>query len=54
MYYIKSGIECGATLEAGGDRLGSKGYFIQPTVFSDVKVSLTSNFNNVLGLINLS
>ncbi|XP_008781996.1 aldehyde dehydrogenase family 2 member B7, mitochondrial [Phoenix dactylifera] len=35
--YIKSGIDSGATLQAGGDRLGSKGYFIQPTIFSDVK-----------------
>ncbi|XP_010928601.1 aldehyde dehydrogenase family 2 member B7, mitochondrial [Elaeis guineensis] len=35
--YIKSGTDSGATLIAGGDRLGSKGYFIQPTVFADVK-----------------
>lgn len=37
--YIKHGVDSGATLQAGGDRLGSKGYYIQPTVFSDVKVS---------------
>ncbi|XP_010913576.1 aldehyde dehydrogenase family 2 member B7, mitochondrial [Elaeis guineensis] len=37
MRYIKSGVDSGATLQAGGDRLGSKGYFIQPTIFSDVK-----------------
>ena len=37
--YIKHGVESGATLQAGGDRFGSKGYYIQPTVFSDVKVS---------------
>lgn len=36
--YIRSGIESGATLETGGERLGNKGYYIQPTVFSDVKV----------------
>lgn len=35
--YIKSGTESGATLETGGDRLGSKGYYIKPTVFSNVK-----------------
>lgn len=39
--YIKSGIEGGATLETGGEQIGSKGYYIQPTVFSNVKVSLT-------------
>lgn len=38
MKYIKSGIESGATLETGGERVGNKGYYIQPTVFSDVKV----------------
>lgn len=42
--YIKSGIEGGATLEAGGERFGSKGYYIQPTVFSNVKVSIYQTF----------
>ncbi|XP_077237765.1 aldehyde dehydrogenase family 2 member B4, mitochondrial-like isoform X2 [Tasmannia lanceolata] len=37
MNYIKSGIESGATLESGGERFGDKGYYIKPTVFSDVK-----------------
>lgn len=36
--YIRSGVESGATLETGGDRLGTKGYYIQPTLFSNVKV----------------
>ena len=36
--YMKSGIESNATLECGGDRLGTRGYFIQPTVFSSVTV----------------
>ncbi|XVF54151.1 hypothetical protein PTKIN_Ptkin05aG0157500 [Pterospermum kingtungense] len=36
--YIKSGIESNATLECGGDRFGTRGYFIQPTVFSNVTV----------------
>ncbi|KAF5443168.1 hypothetical protein F2P56_035750 [Juglans regia] len=35
--YIRSGVEDGATLEAGGGRLGNKGYYIKPTVFSNVK-----------------
>ncbi|XVE67953.1 hypothetical protein DITRI_Ditri09bG0029300 [Diplodiscus trichospermus] len=35
--YIRSGIESGATLESGGEQLGSKGYYIQPTVFSNVQ-----------------
>ena len=36
--YIRSGVESGATLETGGERLGDKGYYIKPTVFSNVKV----------------
>lgn len=34
--YIESGKEQGAKLECGGSRHGSKGYFIQPTIFSNV------------------
>ena len=33
---IKSGKEQGAVLETGGERLGNVGYFIKPTVFSNV------------------
>ena len=34
---IKSGQDQGAKLECGGSRIGDKGYFVQPTVFSNVK-----------------
>lgn len=44
MRYIKSGVNSGATLESGGDRIGDKGYYIQPTIFSNVKVKKT-NYN---------
>lgn len=37
---IESGKKEGAKLECGGARHGSKGFFIQPTVFSDVKDSM--------------
>ncbi|KAK1296407.1 hypothetical protein QJS10_CPB15g00500 [Acorus calamus] len=37
MKYIRLGKDSGATLVCGGDRFGSKGYFIQPTVFADVQ-----------------
>lgn len=36
LQYIESGKKEGATLQAGGCRHGDKGYFIKPTVFSDV------------------
>jgi aldehyde dehydrogenase (NAD+) len=35
--FIDSGKREGAKLVAGGDRVGDKGYFVAPTVFSDVK-----------------
>lgn len=34
---IEIGKAQGAKLEIGGDRHGDKGFFIQPTVFSDVQ-----------------
>ncbi|KAF8036486.1 hypothetical protein BT93_C2263 [Corymbia citriodora subsp. variegata] len=35
--YIEHGKREGATLLTGGGRLGSEGYYIQPTIFTDVK-----------------
>ncbi|CCO36033.1 aldehyde dehydrogenase (NAD+) [Rhizoctonia solani AG-1 IB] len=37
MGYIESGKSQGAKVATGGGRLGNEGYFIQPTVFTDVK-----------------
>lgn len=37
MGYIEAGKTEGAKLLTGGNRLGSKGYFIEPTVFTEVK-----------------
>ena len=36
MELIDSGKKEGAKLCIGGERVGDKGYFIQPTVFADV------------------
>lgn len=35
--YIESGKKHGAKLLAGGKREGDKGFFVQPTVFTDVQ-----------------
>lgn len=35
--FVQSGISEGAKLECGGKALGLKGFFIEPTVFSNVK-----------------
>ena len=37
MELIDSGKKEGAKLCIGGERIGDKGYFIQPTVFADVE-----------------
>ena len=37
MGYIDAGKKEGAKLLTGGKRLGDRGYFIEPTVFDDVK-----------------
>lgn len=36
MSYIDAGKAAGATVETGGKRKGEKGYFIEPTIFSNV------------------
>jgi aldehyde dehydrogenase (NAD+) len=38
---IESGKKDGANLVTGGSRFGDKGFFIQPTVFADVKDDMT-------------
>ncbi|XP_052184443.1 benzaldehyde dehydrogenase, mitochondrial-like [Diospyros lotus] len=47
--YIRSGIDSGATLETGGERFGSKGYYIQPTVFSNVKDDMLIARDEIFG-----
>jgi acyl-CoA reductase-like NAD-dependent aldehyde dehydrogenase len=34
--FIQSGRDQGAKLGCGGNRFGNKGYFVEPTVFTDV------------------
>ncbi|XP_030938154.1 aldehyde dehydrogenase family 2 member B4, mitochondrial-like [Quercus lobata] len=47
--YIRAGIKSNATLECGGDRFGSKGYFIQPTVFSNVQDDMLIAQDEIFG-----
>jgi aldehyde dehydrogenase (NAD+) len=47
---IKTGIEEGATLVSGGaDAARDKGYFVQPTVFADVKNTMTIAREEIFG-----
>ena len=55
MGYIESGRDQGAKLVCGGDRVGDRGYFIQPTVFAavqdDMKISREEIFGPVMSII---
>jgi aldehyde dehydrogenase (NAD+) len=53
--YIESGQREGAKLNCGGGRVGDKGYFVEPTVFSDVqddmKIAREEIFGPVMSII---
>jgi aldehyde dehydrogenase (NAD+) len=53
--YIESGMRQGANLGCGGHRVGDKGYFVEPTVFSDVqddmKIAQEEIFGPVMSII---
>ncbi|KAF4677940.1 Aldehyde dehydrogenase [Perkinsus chesapeaki] len=49
MSYIQSGIDEGADLLCGGKRLGSKGYFIEPTVFGNVQDHMRISREEIFG-----
>lgn len=46
---IESGKNEGAKLECGGGRLGSEGYFVQPTVFSNVTEKMRIGREEIFG-----
>ncbi|KAJ0464895.1 putative aldehyde dehydrogenase domain, aldehyde/histidinol dehydrogenase [Helianthus annuus] len=47
--YIRSGVDGWATLETGGQRFGSNGYYIQPTVFSNVQDDMLIATHEIFG-----
>lgn len=49
MSYIESGKEEGATVEIGGGRHGDKGYFVQPTIFSNVRSDMKIMQEEIFG-----
>ncbi|KAI8310347.1 Aldehyde dehydrogenase [Colletotrichum sp. SAR11_59] len=49
MGYIKAGTDEGATIETGGTRHGDKGYFIQPTIFSNVRPDMKIMQEEIFG-----
>lgn len=49
MSHIQSGKDNGAKVEAGGDRHGNEGYFIQPTIFSNVSSDMKIMQEEIFG-----
>lgn len=49
MKYIDTGKQEGATVAVGGERHGDKGYFIQPTLFTDVDNKMTIAQEEIFG-----
>src|SRR5208337_545418 len=49
MNYIEAGKKDGASLLAGGNRVGNRGYFIEPTVFADVKDNMKIAQEEIFG-----
>ena len=49
MGYIEHGKAAGATVETGGARKGDKGYFIEPTIFSNVHDDMTIMQEEIFG-----
>lgn len=47
--YIEKGKSEGATVSLGGNRHGSKGYFVQPTIFTDVSDDMTIAKEEIFG-----
>ncbi|KAF8423744.1 aldehyde dehydrogenase domain-containing protein [Boletus edulis BED1] len=53
MGYIKSGKEAGAKVEAGGERQGTEGYFIQPTIFTNTSPDMKIVQEEIFGPVGV-
>jgi aldehyde dehydrogenase (NAD+) len=49
LHYVDLGEKEGATLLTGGERVGEKGFFVQPTIFDNVKDSMAIARDEIFG-----
>src|SRR5207245_929895 len=49
LYYIDKGQKEGATLMTGGQRHGTKGYYVEPTIFDNVKDNMEIARDEIFG-----
>ena len=53
MNYINSGKEAGAKVHLGGDRWGTEGYFIQPTIFTETRPDMRIVQEEIFGPVGV-
>ncbi|KAI0089758.1 aldehyde dehydrogenase [Irpex rosettiformis] len=53
MEYIDSGRQEGATVHLGGERFGKEGYYIKPTIFTDVKKDMKIVQEEIFGPVGV-
>jgi aldehyde dehydrogenase (NAD+) len=53
MDYINSGKADGATIHLGGEREGTEGYFIKPTIFTDTKPDMKIVREEIFGPVGV-
>lgn len=53
MSYIESGKQDGATVHTGGARHGNQGYFVQPTIFTNVKPEMKIFQEEIFGPVGV-
>jgi aldehyde dehydrogenase (NAD+) len=53
MSYIESGKAAGAKVEIGGERHGSEGYFIKPTIFTNADSSMKIVQEEIFGPVGV-
>lgn len=53
MGYIDSGKSEGATVHLGGERIGTEGYFIAPTIFTDTKPDMRIVKEEIFGPVGV-
>jgi aldehyde dehydrogenase (NAD+) len=49
LHYVRLGEKQGATLLTGGERVGAKGFFVQPTIFDNVKDDMAIAKDEIFG-----
>ncbi|MHC5542076.1 aldehyde dehydrogenase family protein [Singulisphaera rosea] len=49
LHYVKLGKSQGATLRAGGERVGDQGFFVEPTIFDNVKDDMAIAREEIFG-----